>query len=122
MHATSSDEARATSNQRSIPTVDTDTPGKVVMSIRAAGVTVATYLNSSAALVRAGRGGGSLQQEVQDTVVTLFDTSAREIEVCSEMDVNRGKVGRKGGTEDGMGILESLEVVLFFWLGRASEA
>ncbi|CAM9710976.1 unnamed protein product [Pylaiella littoralis] len=91
MHATSSDESRAASNQRSIPTVDTDTPRKVVMSIRAAGVTVATYLNSSAALVRAGRGGGSLQQEVQDTVMTLFDTSAREIEICSEMDVNRGK-------------------------------
>lgn len=71
------------------------------MSMRAAGVTVVTYLNSSAALARAGRGEGPLQQQVQDTVVTLTDTSAREIEVCAEMDVARGKVRRMEGMEDG---------------------
>lgn len=64
--------------------------------MRAAGVTVVTYLNSSAALARAGHGEGSFGQEMQDEVVTLTDTSVREIEVCAEMDVARGKVGGRG--------------------------
>lgn len=65
--------------------------------MRAAGVTVVTYLNSSAALARAGRGEVSLRQERRDEVVTLTDTSVREIEVCAEMDVARGKVRGMGG-------------------------
>lgn len=72
--------------------MDTETPGKVTMSMRAAGITVVTYL---------GHGDGSSlpQEDQQDmhhvavTAVTLTETSAREIETTAEIDAVLGKVG-----------------------------
>ena len=84
----SSNGAQAFDSQRSIPIVDTETPGKVTLSMRAAGVTVVTYLGR-------GDGSGLPQKDPQDTrdmVVTLTETSAREIEGCAEIDAVRGKV------------------------------
>lgn len=68
--------------------MDTEIPGKVTISMRAAGVTVVTYL---------GHGGGSGlpdedPQDMHDAVVTLTETSAREIEACAEIDATRGNV------------------------------
>ncbi|CAM9169048.1 unnamed protein product [Ectocarpus fasciculatus] len=79
-------EDKARSVQRSIPIVDKHTPGTVEISMRAAGVTVVTYLVSSASLAREGYGQGSSQQDV----VTLTEASARQIEACAKMDIVRG--------------------------------
>lgn len=86
-------EDKARSVQRSIPIVDTHTPGTVEISMRAAGVTVVTYLVSSASLAREEGGRGSSQQDV---VVTLTEASARQIEACAMMDIVRGTVRRNG--------------------------
>lgn len=86
-------EDKARRVQRSIPVVDTHTPGTVEMSMRAAGVTVVTYLVSSASLVREGCRRGSSQQDV---VVTLTEASARQIEACAKIDTVRGTVRRDG--------------------------
>ncbi|CAM9786929.1 unnamed protein product [Hapterophycus canaliculatus] len=75
-------------DQLSIPVVDTDTPERISMSIRAGGATVVVYLNSSATSPRAGSAEGLPQQDV---VVTLTSASVRQIEACVEVDVVRGK-------------------------------
>lgn len=62
--------------------------------MRIAGVNVATFVNSTAALARAGHVGGGPPE--RDEVVTLTEASALQIEACVEMDVARGKV--RGGT------------------------
>lgn len=77
-----------------IPIVATELPGHVVISMRIAGVNMATFVNSTAALARAGHGDGGLPE--RDEVVTLTEASALHIEACVEMDVARGKV--RGGT------------------------
>ena len=51
-----------------------------------------TYLNSAAALARAGVGGGGFSEPGQ--LVTLFETSARDIESCVEIKSADCKVGR----------------------------
>lgn len=109
--AATGDEANVTSSQRTIPIVDTETPGKVAISMRAAGVTVVTYLsrgegkaNGQGQEQEQEQGGGEAevkgeaQQDtsVQDLVVTLSETSARDIEACSEIDSVRGKVRKIG--------------------------
>lgn len=92
--AAPSAEDNARSVQRSIPIVDKHTPGTVEISMRAAGVTVVTYLVSSASLAREECGQGSSQQDV----VTLTEASARQIEACAKMDIVRGTVSRDGIT------------------------
>lgn len=98
--STTGDEANVPSSQRSIPIVDTETPGKVAISMRAAGVTVVTYLSrgeGKAGGQGEGEGEGLAQQDdMQDMVGTLTETSAREIEACAEIDTIRGKVRRHG--------------------------
>eukprot|EP00752_Nemacystus_decipiens_P001758 g1699.t2 len=86
------DEDSVSSAQGSIPIVNTETPRKVAMSMRAAGVTVVTYLSRGEGKTN-GQGEREAQQDtrLQDVVVTLSETSAREIEACSEMDIVRGK-------------------------------
>lgn len=106
---TMGDEADVSSSQRSIPIVDTETPGKVAISMRAAGVTVVTYLSRGEGKSHVqgqgqGQGQGEAEGEAQqgtsmqdqDLVVTLSETSAREIEACSEIDTVRGKVRKIG--------------------------
>lgn len=62
--------------------------------MRMAGLSVATFVNSTAALARAGHvGGGSPER---DEVVTLTEASALQIEACVEIDLARCKV--RGGT------------------------
>lgn len=93
--STTGNKANASSAQRSIPIVDTERPGKVTMSMRAAGVTVVTYLSRGEGEgTREGEREGLAQQDniMQNTVVTLTETSARQIEACSEIDTVRGKV------------------------------
>lgn len=77
-----------------IPIVDMKMPGQVVISLRIAGVKLATFVNSTAALARAGHAGRGLPE--RDELVTLTEGSALQIEACAEMDVARGKV--RGGT------------------------
>ncbi|CAM9600860.1 unnamed protein product [Ectocarpus sp. 4 AP-2014] len=85
--AAPSTEDKARSAHCSIPIADTHTPGTVEISMRAAGVTVVTYLVSSAPLAREEGGRGSSQQDV---VVTLTEASARQIEACAKMEIVRG--------------------------------
>lgn len=86
--ADGSARSRRSSQPGRIPIVDTVPPDAVNMSVRVAGVKVATYLNSSAALARAGLSDGSLR----DSVATLTEAFAQEIECCVEIDVVGGKV------------------------------
>lgn len=86
-------------DQRSIPVVDTDTPERLSVSIRASGVTIVVYLNSSGALPRADTVEGL---PLQDVVVTVTETSVRQIEACVEVNVVSGKV-RKLGWEPKLG-------------------
>lgn len=83
-------QPRRARNNRRIPVVDTQAPGQITVSVRAVGVRLATYLNSSAALARADLRFCSLSE--RDEVVTLTEASAREIEACLEADVVHGKV------------------------------
>eukprot|EP00903_Cladosiphon_okamuranus_P005340 g5337.t1 len=97
--ATTGDNAKFSRRLRSIPVVDTELPGKIAMSVRAAGVTVVTYLSRGEGRAK-GHGGreaggdaeGEAQQhtKMQDLVVILSETSVREVEACSEIDTVRG--------------------------------
>lgn len=109
------DEANFSSSLHSIPIVDTEAPRKVTMSMRAAGATVVTYLSRGEGKAdRRGKGGREAEAEglaqqspsVQDLVVTLSETTAREIEACSEIDAIRGKV-RRTGTDRSVGVAQS---------------
>lgn len=86
------------------------------MSVRTGGVTVVVYLNSSAALPRAGPVEGLPQQDVG---VTLTETSVRQIEACVELDVVGGKVRRATLESLGLAIaareFKEVAVVLFGW-------
>lgn len=106
--STAGDGANVSTSQRSIPIVETERPGKVAMSMRAAGMTVVTYISRGEGKANGqgeGKAKGEAEQDtsMQDLVVTLSETSAREIEACSEIDTVRGKV-RKSGSGSCLGV------------------
>lgn len=85
----SNGEQRRPSKSHCIPIVNPAVPEEIAVSMRVPGVKVATYLNSSAGVVRAG-------SEEADKVVSLTEASASEIAVCARVDLPNGKVRRRG--------------------------
>lgn len=99
-------QTKSPHSSREIPVVNITAPGTMALSSRVAGLKVVVYLNSAAALARAGVGVGGFSEPGQ--LLTLFETCVKEVEGCVELDFARWKVrgdrgrggkGREGGRE-----------------------
>ena len=93
-------QVKSPPSSKEVPVVNVTAPGTMSLSARVAGVKVVVYLNSAAALSRAGVGVGGFSEPGE--LLTLFESCVKEVEGCVELDFARWKVrgGGRGGERE----------------------